>query len=285
MNRVRGVRSPVGDRTFLGRQGLEDAAQPREHGQSAVLQFLDLQLFQVTRFGQAQRVESTTRGDVTRDESVVKRVGRQASSVRFRSANQDGFDDQNVPEGRVARAFRRQRGDGARELVRDGGAVIRGAQGTRGEPRDTGAVLGGPGASDAQLGPSAVDDFTLGVLFVAKRDDRGFAPARVGTEFRVDVSLDNLGDGLGLIIINEKEFEGEKKVSLSSYKPLVVRDKIKSKIEDFFLSRRLSNENIFFSKCSEISKIDALRIHLQRTHDATTRRSVITRIRFRSFSR
>ena len=284
MNRVRGVRSPVGDRTFLGRQGLEDAAQPREHGQSAVLQFLDLQLFQVTRFGQAQRVESTTRGDVTRDESVVKRVGRQASSVRFGTANQDGFDDQNVPEGRVARAFRRQRGDGARELVRDGGAVIRGAQGTRGEPRDTGAVLGGPGAGDAQLGPSAVDDFTLGVLFVAKRDDRGFAPARVGTEFRVDVSLDNLGDGLGLIIINEKEFEGEKKVSLSSYKPLV-RDKIKSKIEDFFLSRRLSNENIFFSKCSEISKIDALRIHLQRTHDATTRRSVITRIRFRSFSR
>ena len=284
MNRVRGVRSPVGDRTFLGRQGLHDAAQPREHGQSAVLQFLDLQLFQVTRFGQAQRVESTTRGDVTRDESVVKRVGRQASSVRFGTANQDGFDDQNVPEGRVARAFRRQRGDGARELVRDGGAVIRGAQGTRGEPRDAGAVLGGPGAGDAQLGPSAVDDFTLGVLFVAKRDDRGFAPARVGTEFRVDVSLDNLGDGLGLIIINEKEFEGEKKVSLSSYKPLV-RDKIKSKIEDFFLSRRLSNENIFFSKCSEISKIDALRIHLQRTHDATTRRSVITRIRFRSFSR
>ena len=201
MNRVRGVRSPVGDRTFLGRQGLEDAAQPREHGQSAVLQFLDLQLFQVTRFGQAQRVESTTRGDVTRDESVVKRVGRQASSVRFGTANQDGFDDQNVPEGRVARAGRRQRGDGARELVRDGGAVIRGAQGTRGEPRDTGAVLGGPGASDAQLGPSAVDDFTLGVLFVAKRDDRGFAPTRVGTEFRVDVSLDNLGDGLGLFFL------------------------------------------------------------------------------------
>ena len=112
MNRVRGVRSPVGDRTFLGRQGLHDAAQPREHGQSAVLQFLDLQLFQVTRFGQAQRVESTTRGDVTRDESVVKRVGRQASSVRFGTANQDGFDDQNVPEGRVARAFRRPVGAG-----------------------------------------------------------------------------------------------------------------------------------------------------------------------------
>ena len=61
VNRVRGVRGPVGDRTFLGGQGLHDAAQPREHGQSAVLQFLDLQLFQVTRFGQGQRVESATR--------------------------------------------------------------------------------------------------------------------------------------------------------------------------------------------------------------------------------
>ena len=215
MDRVSGVRSPVGDRTFLGRQGLEDAAQPREHGQSAVLQFLDLQLFQVTRFGQAQRVESATRGDVTRDESVVKRVGRQASSVRFGTANQDGFDDQNVPEGRVARAFRRQRGDGARELVRDGGAVIRGAQGTGGEPRDTGAVFGGPGTSDAQLGPSAVDDFTLGVLFVAERDDRGFAPTRVRTEFRVDVSLDNLGDGLGLRRVEKRREEDYSSVFLS----------------------------------------------------------------------
>ena len=206
MNRVRGVRSPVGDRTFLGRQGLHDAAQPREHGQSAVLQFLDLQLFQVARFSQAQRVESATRGDVPDGEFVKDRVD-QTGSVSFGGANQNGFDDQNVPEGRVARAFRRQRGDGARELVRDGGAVIRGAQGTRGEPRDAGAVLGGPGAGDAQLGPSAVDDFTLGVLFVAKRDDRGFAPARVGTEFRVDVSFDNLGDGLGLLrVVKEESF-------------------------------------------------------------------------------
>ena len=285
VNRVRNVGLPVGDRAFLGGERLEDAAQPREHGQAAVLELLDLEFFKVARLGEAERVEASTRVDVTDGEAIIERRVGDTGTVRFRGADENDLDDENVPEGRVARAFRRERGDGARELVRDGGAVIRGAQGTGGEPRDTGAVLGGPGASDAQLGPSAVDDFTLGVLFVAKRDDRGFAPARVGTEFRVDVSLDNLGDGLGLIIINEKEFEGEKKVSLSSYKPLVVRDKIKSKIEDFFLSRRLSNENIFFSNLSEISKIDALRIHLQRTHDATTRRSVITRIRFRSFSR
>ena len=197
MNRVRGVRGPVGDRTFLGGQGLHDAAQPREHGQSAVLQFLDLQLFQVTRFGQGQRVESATRGDITNGEFVKDRVNH-ASSVRFGTANQDGFDDQNVPEGRVARAFRRQRGDGARELVRDGGAVIRGAQGTGGEPRDAGADFTLPGTVDTEHSPATVDDFTLGVLLVTERDDRGLTTTRVGTEFRVDVSLDGRGDRLGL---------------------------------------------------------------------------------------
>jgi len=237
VNRVRGVRLPVGNRTFLGGQGLEDATQPREHGQSAVLQFLDLQLFQVARFSQAQRVEPATRGDVPDGEFVKDRVD-QTGSVPFGGANQDGFDDQNVPEGRVARAFRRQRGNSARKLVRDGGAVIRGAQGTRGEPRDAGAVLGGPGAGDAQLRPSAVDDFTLGVLLVAKRDDRGFAPARVGTEFRVDVSLDNLGDGLGLFFFNSKR---KKEI-------LIRQSKIIKSNRRFFLSRLLSNENIFFSK-------------------------------------
>jgi hypothetical protein len=43
-----------------------------------------------------------------------------------------------------------------------------------------------------------VDHFTFGVLFVTERDDRGFTTTRVGTEFRVDVSLDGRGDRLGL---------------------------------------------------------------------------------------
>jgi hypothetical protein len=59
-----------------------------------------------------------------------------------------------------------------------------------------------------------VDDFTLGVLFVAERDDRGFAPTRVRTEFRVDVSLDNLGDGLGLFFLLKR---GEKRFLVSKY--------------------------------------------------------------------
>jgi len=200
VNRVRNVGLPVGDRAFLGGERLEDAAQPREHGQTAVLQFLDLELFEVTRLGEAERVEASTRVDVTDGEAIIERRVRDTGTVRFGATDEDDFNGEHRPEGRVARAFRRERGDGARELVRNGGAVIRGAQGTGREPRDTGAVFGSPRAGDAKHRPAAVDHFTLGVLFVAERDDRGLAATRVGTEFRVDVSLDRRGDRLGLRI-------------------------------------------------------------------------------------
>ena len=200
VDRVRGVRLPVGNRTFLRGERLHDAAQPGKHGKTAVLQFLDLELFQVTRFRQAERVKATTRGDVT-DRQFIEDRGDDTRSVRFGATDQDDFEDDDVPVGREAGAFRGERGDGARELVRDGRAVIRGAQGTRREPRDTSADFTLPGAVDAQHGPSAVDDFTLGVLFGAERDDRGLATSRVRTEFRVDVGLDDLGDGLGLLFI------------------------------------------------------------------------------------
>jgi hypothetical protein len=125
------------------------------------------------------------------------------------------------------------------------------------------------------LGPSAVDDFTLGVLFVAERDDRGFAPARVGTEFRVDVRLDNLGDGLGLI--NEKEFEGEKR---SVSQPLV-RNKIESKIEDFFsLSAALEREYFLL----KVLRSQSMRCGSS-SHERTRRRQeAFLSVRFRSFS-
>ena len=118
--------------------------------------------------------------------------GLAAKPVLYASAlaNQDGFDDQNVPEGRVARAFRRQRGDGARELVRDGGAVIRGAQGTRGEPRDAGAVLSAArGAGErGQLRPSDRGSTHAPRSFSMPRTgSSGIAPARVGTEFGVQI--------------------------------------------------------------------------------------------------
>jgi len=205
VNRVRNVGLPVGDRAFLGGERLEDAAQPREHGQTAVLQFLDLELFEVTRLGEAERVEASTRVDVTDGEAIIERRVRDTGTVRFGATDEDDFNGEHRPEGRVARAFRRERGDGARELVRNGGAVIRGAQGTGREPRDTGAVFGSPRAGDAKHRPAAVDHFTLGVLFVAERDDRGLAATRVGTEFRVDVSLDRRGDRLGLRTEKENE--------------------------------------------------------------------------------
>ena len=53
VNRVRNVGLPVGDRAFLGGERLKDAAQPREHGETAVLELLDLELFEVTRLGEA----------------------------------------------------------------------------------------------------------------------------------------------------------------------------------------------------------------------------------------
>ena len=108
MNRVRNVGLPVGDRAFLGGERLHDAAQPREHGETAVLELLDLELFEVTRLGEAERVEAATRGDVTDGEFVEDRVGN-AGTVRFGGANENDLDDENVPEGRVARAFRRER--------------------------------------------------------------------------------------------------------------------------------------------------------------------------------
>jgi len=198
VNRVRNVGLPVGDRAFLGGESLHDAAQPREHGEAAVLELLDLELFEVTRLGKAERIEASTRVDVTDGEAIIERRVGDTGTVRFGAADEDDFNGEDRPEGRVARAFRSERGNGARELVRNGGAVIRGAEGTGGEPRDAGAVFGGPGTSDTEHRPAAVDHFTFGVLFVAERDDRGFTTTRVGTEFRVDVSLDGRGDRLGL---------------------------------------------------------------------------------------
>jgi hypothetical protein len=143
-------------------------------------------------------VEASTRVDVTDGEAIIERRVGDTGTVSFGATDEDDFNGEDRPEGRVARAFRSERGDGARELVRNGGAVIRGAEGTGGEPRDAGAVFGGPGTSDTEHRPAAVDDFTFGVLFVTERDDRGLATTRVGTEFRVDVSLDGRGDRLGL---------------------------------------------------------------------------------------
>ena len=44
MDGVRDVRLPVGDGALLGGEALHDAAEPREHGEAAVLELLDLEL-------------------------------------------------------------------------------------------------------------------------------------------------------------------------------------------------------------------------------------------------
>jgi hypothetical protein len=193
---VRDVRLPVGNGPFLGGEALHDAAQPREHGETAVLELLDLEFLEVTGLGEAEGVEAATGGHVADGEFVEGGVG-EAGAVRLGEADEDDLDGEDGPEAGVARAFGGEGRDGAGELVRDGGAVIGGAQGTRGEPGDAGAVLGGPGAGHAKHGPAAVDDFALGVLFGAEGDDGGLAAAGVGAELGVDVGLDHGGHGLG----------------------------------------------------------------------------------------
>ena len=83
VNRVRGVRSPVRDRAFLRGQGLEDATQETNMERRQCFNSLILSSSKSPDFGQAERVKATARGDVTGNESVVKRVRRDASSVRF----------------------------------------------------------------------------------------------------------------------------------------------------------------------------------------------------------
>jgi len=212
VNRVRNVGLPVGDRAFLGGEGLEDAAQPRKHGEAGVLKFLDLELFEVTGFGEAKRVKAATRGDVTLGE-FRERVFEDTGTVSFGGADEEDFDGEHRPEGRVARAFRSKRGDGARELVRDGGTVIRSAEGTRGEPRNTSTVFSSPRAGDAEHRPAAVDDFAFGVLLVTERNDRGFTTARVGAEFRVQVRR---RDGAELGSLRRGERDTKKVVKISS---------------------------------------------------------------------
>ena len=45
---------PVGMGALLGGETLEDAAEPREHGEAAVLELLDLQLLEVTGLGEVE---------------------------------------------------------------------------------------------------------------------------------------------------------------------------------------------------------------------------------------
>mmetsp|Transcript_7930 Transcript_7930/g.33148 ORF Transcript_7930/g.33148 Transcript_7930/m.33148 type:complete len:253 (+) Transcript_7930:59-817(+) len=194
---VRDVRLPVGNGALLGGEALEDAAEPREHGEAAVLELLDLQLLEVTGLGEAEGVEAATGGHVTDGELVEGGVG-EAGAVRLGEADEDDLDGEDGPEGGVAGALGGEGRDGAGELVRDGGAVVGGAQGARGEPRDAGAVLGRPGAGHAEHRPAAVDHLTLGVLLGAEGDDGGLATAGVGAELGVDVGLDDLGHRLGL---------------------------------------------------------------------------------------
>ena len=100
-----------------------------------MLELLDLELLEVAGLGEAEGVEAATGGDVTDGELVEDGVG-EAGAVRLGEADEDDLDGEDGPEGGVAGALGGEGRDGAGELVRDGGAVVGGAEGARGEPRD-----------------------------------------------------------------------------------------------------------------------------------------------------
>ena len=95
------MRLPVGDGALLGGETLHDAAEPREHGEAAVLELLDLELLEVTGLGEAEGVEAATGGHVTDGELVEDGVG-EAGAVSLGEADEDDLDGEDGPEGGVA---------------------------------------------------------------------------------------------------------------------------------------------------------------------------------------
>eukprot|EP00227_Mantoniella_beaufortii_P004112 CAMPEP_0197617720 /NCGR_PEP_ID=MMETSP1326-20131121/61177_1 /TAXON_ID=1155430 /ORGANISM="Genus nov. species nov., Strain RCC2288" /LENGTH=266 /DNA_ID=CAMNT_0043186615 /DNA_START=330 /DNA_END=1128 /DNA_ORIENTATION=+ len=100
---VRDVCLPVSDGAFLGGQGLEDAPEPREHGQAAVLQLLDLELLEVAGLGEAQRVEAPagSHGQLQLGERVLEEPG----AVALGGADEKDLDGEDGPEVGVAGAL------------------------------------------------------------------------------------------------------------------------------------------------------------------------------------
>ena len=119
---------PVGDGALLGGETPEDAAEPREHGEAAVLELLDLELLEVTGPGEAGGQAAT--GDTSPTVSSSK-TGSEAGAV-FRGPTRT-TSMARTAQRRGSRALGGEGSDGAGELVRDGGAVVGGVEGTGGE--------------------------------------------------------------------------------------------------------------------------------------------------------
>ena len=158
----------------------------------------NLQCFNSLIFNSSKSPDSPNGSNRTPETSprrVRQRPVNHASSVRF-TANQDGFDDQNVPEGRVARAFRRQRETAPGNLSAT--AVQSSAHMYPRCPLDAGAAFGSrrqtPNMAHLPWMTSRSAFFSLPNGMIGIRSH----PGRY--RIRGDVSLDNLGDGLGLFV-------------------------------------------------------------------------------------
>merc|ERR1712216_987659 len=59
VHRICNVGLPVGNRSLLCSEGLENATQPGEHRKTAMLEFFDLKLLKISGFGKPQGVKAT----------------------------------------------------------------------------------------------------------------------------------------------------------------------------------------------------------------------------------
>ena len=96
MHGVSDVRGPVGDRSLLRGDSLEDESVPREHGEAAVLELLDLEFLEVVLLREVEGVEASAGGDVS-DRQLGEGGVNEARAEGLRSANGDDLESENSP--------------------------------------------------------------------------------------------------------------------------------------------------------------------------------------------
>ena len=145
-----------------GGETLEDAAEPREHGEAAVLGSL---IFGSSRSPDSARPRSKRPPGDTSPTVSSSKAGSASRCGTPRRGRRGRPRWRGRPRRRGSRSPRGRGADSAGELVRDRGAVVGGAQGARSEPRVPAVSAG---AGHAEHRPAAVDHLTLGVLLEPK---------------------------------------------------------------------------------------------------------------------
>ena len=154
---VRNVGRKVLQWAFTSDNSLYEEAKHREHGETSVLQFLDLELRESIRvISKTQRIEGTTR--VERVKTLRPLETSTVVTVTLNGTHEDDLDDQGSNDGVSVD------NTGDAEVL---DTFVREDLGTSIEPSDVSSV-GGPFGDDAaestKHGPASVDDLDLAVL-------------------------------------------------------------------------------------------------------------------------